>query len=184
MKGYNKMFWGMFFSVFHINLGNLEILPSFVGILILASGIKEVNETYKNKHFENALKYVYIEALLYFIAFIFPILGVGGIYEDTIFNIIWVNVVIVIDMIFTIKLLERSSDILTEKHYDDEGLNYKNKSRNFIVLSTIGIILNNINYIFMLDTMTFIIPIYLIIIKVWIMFSFKRLSKNKFDKVV
>ena len=30
MKGYKKIFWGMFLSIFHVNLGYIRILPQFI----------------------------------------------------------------------------------------------------------------------------------------------------------
>ena len=40
--GYKKIFWGLFFVTFSLNLGPLQVLPPFVGWLIVLSGLKEV----------------------------------------------------------------------------------------------------------------------------------------------
>ncbi|WP_294365089.1 hypothetical protein [uncultured Clostridium sp.] len=41
IKGYKKVFWGTILKVFHFNIGQMEILPEFIGILIVSSGIRE-----------------------------------------------------------------------------------------------------------------------------------------------
>lgn len=35
MKGYKKIFWGMFLSIFHVNLGYIRILPPFIAYLVV-----------------------------------------------------------------------------------------------------------------------------------------------------
>ncbi len=37
-QGYHRIFWGLIFITFHINLGSLQILPGFVGCLVIVSG--------------------------------------------------------------------------------------------------------------------------------------------------
>ena len=41
----NKIFWGLIFIFVNINLGALDILPNFVGYLLVSSGMKEVEES-------------------------------------------------------------------------------------------------------------------------------------------
>lgn len=38
--GYNRLFWGMIFIIFNINIGFINILPNFVGYLLIYSGLK------------------------------------------------------------------------------------------------------------------------------------------------
>ena len=35
MKGYKKIFWGMYLSIFHVNLGCIRILPQFIAYLVV-----------------------------------------------------------------------------------------------------------------------------------------------------
>lgn len=35
MKGYKKIFLGMFLSIFHVNLGYIRILPPFIAYLVV-----------------------------------------------------------------------------------------------------------------------------------------------------
>jgi len=38
-SGYNKLFWGMIFVAFDINLGPLSVLPNFIGYMFIYSGL-------------------------------------------------------------------------------------------------------------------------------------------------
>lgn len=46
-SGYNRMFWGMVFIIFHINLGPIDILPSFVGYMLIYSGLNILSSQHK-----------------------------------------------------------------------------------------------------------------------------------------
>lgn len=41
-SGYNKLFWGMMFIIFNINLGPINILPDFIGYLLIYSGLSSL----------------------------------------------------------------------------------------------------------------------------------------------
>lgn len=48
--GYNKLFWGMIFIIFDINLGVINILPNFIGYILIYSGLnilEKQHEIYK-----------------------------------------------------------------------------------------------------------------------------------------
>lgn len=41
----NKIFWGLLFLFFNFNINNVDILPNFVGYLLIAFGMSEVKES-------------------------------------------------------------------------------------------------------------------------------------------
>lgn len=41
----NKIFWGLIFIFVHINIGAMDILPNFIGYLLISSGMQEVGES-------------------------------------------------------------------------------------------------------------------------------------------
>ncbi|WP_027623419.1 hypothetical protein [Clostridium lundense] len=48
--GYNKLFWGMIFIIFDINLGTINILPNFIGYMLIYSALnilEKQHEIYK-----------------------------------------------------------------------------------------------------------------------------------------
>lgn len=49
-SGYNRLFWGMVFILFHINIGYITILPNFIAYLFIYSGLNILSsqhEAYK-----------------------------------------------------------------------------------------------------------------------------------------
>jgi len=54
--GYKIIFWGIFISTFHINFGIVQILPVFIGFLIIRLGIKSIVEEYDCTSLHNAVK--------------------------------------------------------------------------------------------------------------------------------
>lgn len=38
-SAYNKLFWGMMFIVFNINLGSINIMPNFIGYMLILSAL-------------------------------------------------------------------------------------------------------------------------------------------------
>jgi len=176
--GYKKIFWGMFFATFHINLGPIEVLPNFVGLLIICSGIKEILKDYKYDSFEGALKYISLQVLISFITFIFPFIGLASLFENIVLSIIWFNIGSILEILGIVKLLEGSSEILAERlSFNDEAIEYRKKAEKYIFIYSIVVVLANINFIFMSNIIVAVIAIVAIIIKIWIMFSLKKLSK-------
>jgi uncharacterized membrane protein len=45
--GYNRLFLGMIFILFHINLGPISVLPSFVGYIFIYSGLNILSSQHK-----------------------------------------------------------------------------------------------------------------------------------------
>lgn len=43
-SAYNKLSWGMVFIIFNINLGPINILPNFIGYLLILSGLSVLSE--------------------------------------------------------------------------------------------------------------------------------------------
>ena len=176
--GYKKIFWGIFFATFHINLGPIEILPNFIGMLIICSGIKEILKDYKYDSFEKALKYISIQSLISFITFILPFIGLANLFENIVLSIIWFNIGSILEILGIVKLLEGSSEILAERLVcNDESIEYRNKVEKYIVIYSIVVVLANINFIFMSKMIGAVIAIVAIIIKIWVMISLKKLSK-------
>ena len=117
-------------------------------MLIVSSGIKEIINYHNNESFYQSLMYVYMQSGVLFISFISHFLAGTEIIESTILNIIWINIIIILEILFISKLMEGSMELLKERNFGNETLRYKNKARNFILIFTIFIILNNFNYIF------------------------------------
>lgn len=51
-SGYNKLFWGIIFIIFNINIGPINIMPNFIGYLFILSGINIL--IHQNEYYERA----------------------------------------------------------------------------------------------------------------------------------
>lgn len=80
IKGYKKVFWGTILKVFHFNIGQMEILPEFIGILIVSSGIRELLDSYDNLNLRIALKINNIKAFISFITVILSFVGIEKLF--------------------------------------------------------------------------------------------------------
>ncbi|WML32862.1 hypothetical protein [Clostridium sp. OS1-26] len=46
-SSYNKLFWAMIFIIFDINLGSINILPNFIGYILIYSALNELQLQHK-----------------------------------------------------------------------------------------------------------------------------------------
>lgn len=44
---YNKLFWGMMFIIFDINLGTINILPNFIGYILIYAGLNSLEKQHE-----------------------------------------------------------------------------------------------------------------------------------------
>ena len=116
IRGYKKVFWGIFFTAFHFNFGPIKILPNFIAILIISSGIREILIDNENDSLNMSLKLNNISAFISFITFVLPFMGIENLESNIIFNTIWFNLGSILEIIIIVKLLEGTSQILYEKY--------------------------------------------------------------------
>lgn len=166
-NGYNKIFWGFIFVTCHINLGSIQILPDFIGYLIIYAGMKSLAEEHKVKSLEQSTKYCSILAFMSFLILAITFAGSESIINNMFFNIIWMNVFGVVEIIMIYKLLEGTNEILKNNEnslYDD----FINKINIYVILAAIGMVSNNINYVFMSNILIIVTTILLLALRIWL----------------
>lgn len=179
ISGYKKIFWGMIFTMFHFNFESIQIIPNFVGILIVSLGIKEVLDKYYNLNLNIALKINNIQALISFITFILPFMGVENSFSNIILSTMWFNIVCILEILSILKLLEGTSEILSENFNNYLSDIYSNKAIKYIYLYSLVLIINNFNFIFMSELTTIIIGIFALITKLGVIVSFRKLYTDE-----
>lgn len=55
-EGLTKIFWGIFFATFNLNLGPVKILPAFVGFMLISSGLNTIYLEHKDEEWKKALE--------------------------------------------------------------------------------------------------------------------------------
>ena len=97
-EGLNKMFWGIFFATFHLNLGPVKILPAFVGFMLISSGINTIYVEHKDEEWKKALD-------LSRIAIVVSLLGgvidffLFGAYNYSIIILLWPILLMVVELL-------------------------------------------------------------------------------------
>lgn len=178
IPGYKKVFWGIFFTAFHFNFGPIKILPNFIAILIISFGIREILIDNENDSLNMSLKLNNISAFISFITFVLPFMGIENLESNIIFNTIWFNLGSILEIIIIVKILEGTSQILYEKYNSDLGREYEKKVIKYLWLYSVVVIVSNFNFIFISEAVALVTAIYALIIKIWIMLSFKKLYKD------
>ena len=146
-SGYNKIFWGFIFLIFHINLGSIKLLPDFISYMVIYFGIKELLDEYKLESLKQSAN---CASILIFMAFIRLVINfsIGSeMINNIYFNIIWMNVFNIVEIIMIYKLLVSNNEILKIKN-DNLYENYNNKISMYIIIASIITVVNTINMIF------------------------------------
>lgn len=169
--GYKKIFWGLFFSTFHINLGVLQILPAFVGWLIVADGINILYNETSNISLKKAYNVTLIVAGVSFVGFLSAITG-GA------FNIItYVSLLTpFIVLIFTYYLITGSIDYMRLIGEEEAAVRYEGSLRIYLVIYIINTLAGMILYTIGDSYWLTICTIIGIIQVIWLMFIVKSLK--------
>lgn len=148
--GYSRIFWGIFITTFHINLGPIKILPGFVGFLIIASGLEDLYGESKLESFKRVKSFAQITASLSLI---------GGVYyfftQDNIefffINTIWTIVFALIQFTLYFKIIETSIEYFDIEEYKELKTLYTLKLRKYTVFMILNIIFISFSMIFNLE---------------------------------
>lgn len=73
-KAFNKIFWGIMLVYVNVNIGSFDILPNFIGFLLIYFGI---NELIKETGTRDLNKYRYL-AIFFFVVSLFTTIFGGG----------------------------------------------------------------------------------------------------------
>ncbi|WP_294365086.1 hypothetical protein [uncultured Clostridium sp.] len=107
--------------------------------------------------------------------------GIENYFGNIIISIIWFNINCVLEIMFIVKLLKGTSEVLTENFNAYLGNKYNNNAIIYSYLYSIVVIICNINFVFMSRLISFLIATYAIIIILWVAFSFRKLYKGDFQ---
>lgn len=174
-QGYRRIFWGIFFTTFHITIGNLQILPSFIGYLVIHSGIKCVIEEFEC---DNLRKASNITVLATVVAIISGLLDLGLIesFQTSEFSLVWLATVSVLELLYVYYLLSGSVELLEQYKLTEMAESYTSKIKIFIVLYSIFAIAGIVGITFDYDVSLTFFAIAIVIIKIWLMMMISALK--------
>lgn len=169
-NAYNKIFWGIFIATFNINIGGIKILPSFIGFLIVLSGLDSL---YKDTHieaFNKAKNFAIITVVISIVGGITNILSIELI-NYFIFGEILTIINFVMEILLFYKYFEGSIEYFNSNDYTDIAGENTRKLRFYIIVSLISTIVMVFALIFNITYLTIIIGIVFIILRIYLMVS-------------
>jgi hypothetical protein len=184
--GYKRIFWGIFFTTFHITVGSLQILPSFIGYLIIYSGIKQLREEFESANLQKAAHITIFATVVAFISGLLD-LGLIGSFQYSAFSIAWLALVSITELLYIFYLLSGSVDLLRQKDLIGIAENYKQKTKLFIILYSLFAIAGIVGTTFNLNAALTIFAIAMIIIKIWLLTmvnTLKNADTKEFDNTL
>jgi hypothetical protein len=163
-NGYRTIFWGIFFSVFHINLGGLQILPAFVGWLIAAHGINLIYKEVPSPSFRKAYNFSLIMVVVSLIGPISTWVGASYVILD------YVPVVFaIVELPVIYYLLEGSMENIKSKGDGSSNGDYEGTLNAYIIIFVLNIILECIAITFVSTGLLMIVAIIGMLLILWLM---------------
>ena len=142
-RGYKKIFWGIIFLSFHINLGSIKIIPSFIAWIIVLGGINALANEYKLQDFTQAIRYTNAIIVLTLIFDLVGILGIVDLGNLSIFNLSIV-IIMTLELIILSKILDGSISFLKALGQEDKALGLVDSKNKYIKLYSLAIIMTSI----------------------------------------
>ncbi len=174
-KGYQSIFWGMFFASFHINLSNIEILPLFVAWIIVANGINKLNEV-ESGSFSKAKIFALITAGLSFVSGLIT-LTYGSAADGIILPIILPTVIGIMELLTEYKILQGTVEYLSINDNIEMVQEYTKKMRNYTIFFIIFLTLECIAISSFMEELIVVVAIFGLILRIWFMYTISNLKK-------
>lgn len=168
-QAYNKIFWGIFVITFHVNFGVIRIFPTFIGFMIISSGIRTLYENTQIKSLNTARiignAMVVLSILGEITVLAFP--DLGSLYM---FNGIRVVLYTTIEILMFFKLFEGSIEYLNSSENKEDlaegNIKYLKK---YLITSTINVIILNFGVILNIGALETIAVLLMIILRISLM---------------
>lgn len=175
--GYKKIFWGIFIATFSINLGMLQILPAFVGWMVVASGISVLQENSVSGDYDRpkAISYILIGATL--IGSLITLFQ-GAQMNQPIMLLFYPLIVMTIELLLIHRLLEATVRNFTAIDDNETAKFYTGKDRTFIILMGITLGMVTLSIFLNLQSVGFFAAIIAVITRVYILTTINSLSKE------
>lgn len=167
-EGYNRIFWGVFITLFNINLGPINILPNFAGYLLMVSGLNILYKESSLPIFQRVGSLGGIVALLSFIGGIINFFS-QSLVDYFFIKIIWMIGFVILELVFLFKIVEAYIKHLEQNNYNNEKEEYIKKLRYYIIFNILYILLMEINLIINMDVYPIFLGIMGMILQIYLM---------------
>ncbi len=180
-RGYQKIFWGLIFVTFHLNLGPLRLLPPFVGWLILISGLHELTSRFQNssisiESFQRAISFGKVLVALTLVDTIGTLVAGGALMESLVF-LYYPIIVIMLEIIIFFYILEGTYKVFSELSFEERKVETQKKLRTYMVMGISSAVIL-IFTLFFNHTGTMVIGVLLgIVAVIYLLVYFSQLKK-------
>lgn len=172
-KGYETIFWGLFFATFHINLGWLQVLPPFIGWLIVCHGVNCIYKEHSSNNIRLASTFAMLAALWGFLSY-FMFLNNNS--NVSMLYIMWSMSFSVIEILFVYKILGGTIGYFFQLGSTDIASNYIIKLRSYLIIYIIFMLMESIATFFVLDELRVIAALVGIISRIWFMIIIRSIK--------
>lgn len=176
-KGYHKIYWGLIFLSFHINLGPIKVLPPFISWLIILLGVDILRKTYDYSPFKDSVRYIKVLILVTAVGDLISMLQISPIYNSIMFSYLPI-LVMILELIFASKVLEGSIEALRAEDKEGKALLLEYNQGYFIRLYTIVILGLILALTLRHKVLLTIGAIFALIISIFLMSIINRLKKE------
>ena len=143
MKSACKMImWGLFLSTFHIDVGGFQILPAFVGWLMIARAVEGIMKEYSLQAFKKAHLYAGLVAIETLLSFVLNFLVSNNEYIQVL-SLLYM----IFNLLFIYYFIEGSLEFLRIHGKHSEAEHYKRIQLRFIIFCVIVDILGGISLV-------------------------------------
>ncbi|AAO34808.1 hypothetical protein DP149_00405 [Clostridium tetani] len=179
---YNKIFWGIFIATFNIKLGAIKILPTFIGYIIILNGLSSL---YKKTHIEPFNKSKTFAIIIIIITALSEFMEFSSIESNNLFlfNEIWIVFSSVIELLIFYNFFDGSIEYFNNNNICDLACETIKKLRFYIIVSVINIIFLNFALIFNITFLNIIIPIILIILRIYLIMLIYRFKNTSVEEI-
>lgn len=180
-RGYKKIFWALFFVTFHLNLGPLQLLPPFVGWLILLSGLQELTSALQNSSvstvsFERARTFGQVLVGLTLMGTLVSLASTGEMMESPVLTFYPV-VVIALEIITFFHILEGTHNIFATLGFKEREGETEVKLQTYLLIVIPSTVLLTFSLFFNHSTSMFIGVLLGIIAVISLLVFFHRIKK-------
>lgn len=175
--GFKKVFWGIFIATFNVNMGTYRILPPFIGWIVVAIGIMEIQKKSETVDY-NLSKYasfILIGAAL--VGDIFKILGTGG--SNPLFILLFYPVILmIIEFLLFYNLIETTIKSIFKNNLNKIVDVYVERGKTYILFAGIAILSATLSLFINFEILRAFTTIFTIVTRVFLLMTFLNLSKE------
>jgi len=179
VQGYRRIFWGIFFMTFHFDIGSIQILPVFVGILIIYSGIKYIGEEFECGHLLKAARFSLLAALASFIGGLMD-LGLLNVSEGSLVFVFWLAVISMSEILLFYYLLCGSVELLVHYQFSEMAQSYVKKTRGYLIVFALFTVFEVICFTFYFEAAFTAIAVLGILIRIWLLVIMNALKNTEY----